>query len=89
MAELPPIERLEHAGQAVAFAGLDPRQKTSGTSVHTAPRLSKMGSRLLRQTLYMAALTALRHNPIIRALANGSPPKAKAASAPWPPPYAS
>ena len=68
VAELPPIERLEHAGQAVALAGLDPRRKTSGTSVHTAPRLSKMGSRLLRQTLYMAAMTALRHNPIIRAL---------------------
>jgi transposase len=68
VAELPPIERLDHAGQAVALAGLDPRKKTSGTSVHTAPRLSKMGSRLLRQTLYMAALTALQHNPIIRAL---------------------
>ena len=68
VAELPPIERLAHAGQAVALAGLDPRQKTSGTSVHAAPRLSKMGSRLLRQTLYMAALAALRHNPIIRAL---------------------
>jgi transposase len=68
VAELPPIHRLEHAGQAVALAGLDPRKKTSGTSVHTAPRLSKMGSRLLRQTLYMAALAALRYNPIIRAL---------------------
>lgn len=68
VAELPPIQRLEHAGQAVALAGLDPRKKTSGTSVATAPRLSKMGSRLLRQTLYMAALAALRHNPIIRAL---------------------
>ena len=68
VAELPPMERLEHAGQAVALAGLDPRQKTSGTSVHTAARLSKMGSRLLRQTLYMAALAALRCNPVIRAL---------------------
>ena len=68
VAELPPIERLEHAGQAAALAGLDPRKKTSGASVHTAPRLSRMGSRLLRQTLCMAALTALRHNPVIRAL---------------------
>lgn len=68
LAELPPLERLEHAGQAVALAGLDPRKKESGTSVHTAPRLSKMGSRLLRQTLYMAALTALRCNQIIQAL---------------------
>jgi transposase len=68
VAELPPMERLEHAGQAVAFAGLDPRRKTSGSSVATAPRLSKMGSRLLRQTLYMGALSALRYNPIIQAL---------------------
>lgn len=68
VAELPPVERLEHAGQAVALAGLDPRKKDSGTSVHTAPRLSKMGSPLLRRTLHMAALTALRHNPIVRAL---------------------
>jgi transposase len=77
VAELPPIERLDHAGQAVAFAGLDPRKKTSGTSVHTAPCLSKMGSRLLRQTLYMAALTALRHNPIIRALGHRLEAKGK------------
>lgn len=68
VAELPPIERLEHAGQAVALAGLDPRRKESGSSVRTAARLSKLGSRLLRQTLYMAALAALQHNPIIRAL---------------------
>jgi transposase len=68
VAELPPIERLEHAGQAVALAGLDPFHKDSGTSVHTKPRISKMGSRLLRQTLYMAALTAMRHNPIVQAL---------------------
>ena len=77
VAELPPIERLEHAGQAVALAGLDPRKKTSGTSVHTAPRLSKMGSRLLRQSLYMAALAAMRHNPIIRALAERLAAKGK------------
>lgn len=86
VAELPPIERLEHAGQAVALAGLDPRRKESGTSVHTAPRLSKMGSGLLRQTLYMAALAALRHNPIIRALgerleAKGKGGKRKVAAA--------
>jgi transposase len=78
VAELPPLQRLEHAGQAVAWAGLDPRQKTSGTSVQTAPRLSKMGSRLLRQTLYMAALTALRYNPIIRALGERLRAKGKA-----------
>lgn len=78
VAELPPIPQIQHAGQAVAWAGLDPRQKTSGTSVHTAPRLSKMGSRLLRQTLYMAALTALRYNPVIGALGERLRAKGKA-----------
>jgi transposase len=68
VAELPPVNQFRHAGQAVAFAGLDLRQKDSGDSVHTVPRLSKMGPRLLRKTLYMAALCALRKNPIIRAL---------------------
>lgn len=77
VAELPPVAQLEHAGQAVALAGLDPRRKTSGTSVHTAPRLSKMGSSLLRQTLYMAALAALRCNPIAQAQAKRLKDKGK------------
>lgn len=68
VAELPPIQQFDHAGQAVAFAGLDPKRKTSGETIATAPRQSKMGSRLLRKTLYMAALCALRKNPIIAAL---------------------
>jgi len=68
VAELPPIAHLKHAGQAVALAGLDPRQKDSGTSVHAVPRISRMGSRLLRQTLYMAALAAQRSNPVTQAL---------------------
>lgn len=69
VAELPPVEHLKHAGQAVALAGLDPRRKTSGTSVCGVPRLSKMGSRPLRAALYMAAVTALRCNPPVRAQA--------------------
>jgi len=68
VAELPPIGQFEHAGQAVAFSGLDPRRKTSGDTIATAPHQSKMGSRLLRKTLYMAALCALRKNPVVAAL---------------------
>jgi transposase len=69
VAELPPIERLEHAGQAVALAGLDPQKKDSGSSVRGVAHLSKMGSRPLRAALYMAAVSAQTHNPIVRALA--------------------
>lgn len=69
VAELPPIERLEHAGQAVALAGLDPKKKDSGQSVRGTAHLSKMGSRPLRAALYMAAVSAQTHNPVVRALA--------------------
>jgi transposase len=68
LAELPPIDKLAHVNQAVALFGLDPKSKTSGTSVKTPARLSKMGSRRGRRALYMPALVALRHNPPIRAL---------------------
>jgi transposase len=68
VAELPEPAAFEHVGQVVAFAGLDPQQKTSGDSVATVPHLSKMGSALLRKVLYMAALSALRSNPVVRAL---------------------
>lgn len=51
--------RFENARQAVAFAGLDPRQHESGSSVRGKPRLSKVGHSFLRKTLYMPAMVAL------------------------------
>jgi transposase len=69
IAELPPIEKIPQAAQAVALFGLDPINKTSGSSVQTQARLSRMGSRRGRRALYMPALTALRCNPVIIALA--------------------
>lgn len=68
VAELPPIDRIAHANQAVALFGLDPKSKTSGDTVKTPARLSKMGSKRGRRALYLPALVALRHNPPIRAL---------------------
>jgi transposase len=37
--------------QAAALAGLDPRQRQSGTSVKAKPRLSKVGHAFLRKAL--------------------------------------
>lgn len=68
VAELPPVDKMAQASQAVAYAGLDPRRKTSGTSVKTTPHLSRMGSSRLRKALYMPAIVALKYNPIVRAL---------------------
>jgi len=51
--------RFCNARQVVAFAGLDPRQHESGSSVRGKPRLSKIGHSILRKSLYMPAVTTL------------------------------
>ena len=51
--------RFDNARQAVAFAGLDPRQHESGSSVKGKPRMSKVGHAFLRKALYMPAMVAL------------------------------
>lgn len=53
------LERFTNARQAVAFAGLDPRQHESGSSVKGKPRMSKIGHAFLRKALYMPAMVAL------------------------------
>lgn len=53
------LERFGNARQAAAFAGVDPRQYESGTSVKVKPRMSKIGHAFLRKSLYMPALVAL------------------------------
>ncbi|MDR2876860.1 MAG: transposase [Chromatiales bacterium] len=72
--------RFNNARQAAAFAGLDPRQHESGSSVRGKARLSKIGHALLRKALYMPAMVTLsktawgqsfRH----RLSASGKPPK--------------
>jgi transposase len=49
----------------IAYAGLNPRQHQSGTSVDRATRISKIGNAVLRAALYMPALSAMRYNPAI------------------------
>lgn len=52
-----------------AFAGLNPATRQSGTSLHTRGAISKMGADFLRKALYMPAVSAARHNPVLRAFA--------------------
>jgi transposase len=54
------------ARQWVAYAGLDPREYTSGSSLHKKPRISKSGNAHLRHALYMPALVAVQHDPHLR-----------------------
>jgi transposase len=48
--------------QWVAYAGLDPCECSSGSSLRQRPHISKVGNRHLRHALYMPALTAARHS---------------------------
>jgi transposase len=68
LAELPDPARFASAQQAAAYAGLAPREYGSGTSVRRRTRLSKAGNARLRKALYLPALTALRFNPLLKAL---------------------
>ena len=49
-----------------AYAGLAPMPHESGTSSRGQPRIGHSGNRRLRHALYMATLSASRHNPMIR-----------------------
>ncbi|MFC1960404.1 IS110 family transposase, partial [Chloroflexota bacterium] len=65
LGELPDLSRFDHSGHVVAFAGLNPRQHRSGSSVRGQTRLSKTGNAILRRVLYFPALSAKKHNPLI------------------------
>lgn len=63
--------------QVVAYMGLSPREKTSGSSVHGKTALCKTGNRRLRKILYMPAMVAMIHNPMVKELAKRLKEKAK------------
>lgn len=58
----------QSARQLAAYLGVTPVERQSGSSVLGRPRLSKTGPAKLRAVLYMAAVTAIRHNPHVKAV---------------------
>ena len=69
MGELPSVDRFQCSGQVVAYAGLSPQQRSSGSSVRKKTRLTKIGNRNLKTGLYFPAMTAMKHNSLVIALA--------------------
>ncbi len=65
LAEIRDISAFDSANQLAAFAGLTPRIRTSGKSVTKKQVLSKRGSSRLRESLFMPAIVAMKHNPIM------------------------
>jgi transposase len=66
VSELMPIQRFQDQNALVAYAGLDPRVKQSGTSMKRNTHLTKRGSPVLRRSAYLAASIAQRHDPELK-----------------------
>lgn len=85
MAYLGDTRRFKSAKALAAFIGVTPRLKLSGSSVRGRSMISRSGHSEIRRSLYMPALVALKHNPIIkifgeRLKAGGMAPKAVVAA---------
>jgi transposase len=81
IAYLGDVRRFKSAKALAAFIGVTPRLKLSGSSVRGRSMISRSGHAGIRRSLYMPALVALKHNPIIKTFgermkAGGLAPKA-------------
>jgi transposase len=65
LAEFGDVARFQDARRMASFCGLTPRQRQSGSSVRGKTMLSKTGSARIRKALYMPALAAMKHNPLV------------------------
>lgn len=62
LAETNGFELIRNIRQLTSYAGLDVREKQSGTSVKGKPKISKRGNRYLRKAMHLPALAAIRSN---------------------------
>lgn len=65
LAEIEHLSRYKSARQVAAYAGLTPRNNRSGT-LRGPTRLSKTGNARVRKALFLPAMVAKRHNPVVR-----------------------
>lgn len=62
LAETNGFELIKNKKQLTSYAGLDIREKQSGTSVKGKPKISKKGNRSIRKAMHFPALSAIRHS---------------------------
>jgi transposase len=68
LAETNGFDLIRNKRQLVSYAGLDVKEKQSGTSVKGKPRISKKGNKYLRKAMHMPALAAIRHEERFKAI---------------------
>ncbi len=66
LAEIGDVRRFRRSASLVAFAGMDPRVRLSGVSIHGIGRMTKSGSHILRRHVGWAAHTLVQWNPAFR-----------------------
>jgi transposase len=81
LAYLGNVRRFKNGKALAAFIGVTPRLKLSGSSVRGRSAISRAGHSGLRHCLYMPAMVAIKHNPLVsvfgvRLKAAGLAPKA-------------
>jgi transposase len=62
------FDLIRNKKQLVSYAGLDVREKQSGTSIKGKPRISKKGNKYLRKAMHFPALSAIRHDERYKAI---------------------
>ena len=66
LSEIGDISRFSSGSKLIAYSGLDPRVKQSGTTLNRNTKLTKRGSPELRRSLFLAANIARRFDPELR-----------------------
>lgn len=61
LAETNGFDLIRNKRQLTSYAGLDVKEKQSGTSVKGKSKISKRGNRHLRKAMHLPALAAIRH----------------------------
>jgi transposase len=68
LAETNGFELIRNKRQLTSYAGLDVKEKQSGTSIKGKPKISKRGNTYLRKAMHLPALTAIRHDERFKAV---------------------
>lgn len=69
LAEMYDLSAYKNAKAAAADAGVTTSHYQSGTTVRRRSRISRMGKAAVRSALYFPAITAIKHNPVVRKMA--------------------
>ena len=62
LAETNGFELIRNKKQLTSYAGLDVKEKQSGTSINKKARISKKGNRNLRKAMFLPSMSAVKYN---------------------------